>query len=146
MADTVKMIFNTTDFNKFHYYMGFFEDRSIVQKMETYYSVAEIKDGKALVYNFFEREARDIIWKLLALLPDVDESSNRKFDELVGNYYDYCERREKWNLEQRQKIKELLITEPDIKGSVIAERLKLSRDFVYGVWNEIKQEIKEEKM
>ena len=38
------------------------------------------------------------------------------------------------------------MAEPDIKGSTIAERLKLSRDFVYGVWNGIKQEIIEEKI
>lgn len=141
MRDIVKIVLNENDFNKLHYYMQFFEDVSVVQKMETYYSVTETKEGKALSYNFFEREVREIIYRLLALLPDVEDSYNGRFDELVSSYYDYCNKLEAWKLEQQVKIKEILLAEPDIKGSVIAERLKLRRDFVYDVWNDIKKEI-----
>lgn len=140
MSDRTTMLFKKEELNSLAYYLQLFENTDPLEKMKRYYSVREDKGEIYISIGFFENELREIVWKLLSILPEKEKDD--LFNELLQKYR---EREEEYQRELQQlkdNIRTELIANPGIKGTELATKLHVSKDRIYSLWNDIKEELK----
>ena len=139
MSDRTTMMFEKEEFNSLINYLQIFEDQDVIKKMKKYYSIKEEKGKTYISIGFFGDELRDIIWKLLTILPertgeDVFAELEAQYRERENQYYRELE-------QLKENIRNELIANPDIKGTELAAKLNVSKDKIYSLWNDIKSDI-----